>query len=133
MYSAIDIARYIIWYCKSHGYTISNLKLQKILYFVQAEFLGHCAAEALKEEEGVIRVFIRCSDEEARRWRIVEEYGIDAGKVGTVRKKFDRKRANYYYANTVKKWDDFKNYDLVLDSGKLGEEVCVRMLCALVE
>ena len=39
MYSAIDVAKYIIWYCKKKGYSISNLKLQKILYFVQAHFL----------------------------------------------------------------------------------------------
>lgn len=39
MYDALDIAEYIIWYCESKGKPISNLKLQKILYFVQAEFL----------------------------------------------------------------------------------------------
>lgn len=39
MYSAIDVARYIIDHCNRNGQTISNLKLQKILYFIQAEFL----------------------------------------------------------------------------------------------
>ncbi len=39
MYRASDIARYIIERCKETNRTISNLKLQKILYFVQAEFL----------------------------------------------------------------------------------------------
>lgn len=39
MYSALKIARYIIWWCNINGYSISNLKLQKILYFVQAQFL----------------------------------------------------------------------------------------------
>lgn len=39
MYSAIDIAKYIILFCKENGYSISNLKLQKLLYFVQAQFL----------------------------------------------------------------------------------------------
>lgn len=39
MYRALDIARYIIERCSSTNKTISNLKLQKILYFVQAEFL----------------------------------------------------------------------------------------------
>lgn len=39
MKRALDIANYIIWYCGQKGYSISNLKLQKILYFVQAEFL----------------------------------------------------------------------------------------------
>lgn len=39
MYSALLIAKYIISRCNELGRSISNLKLQKILYFVQAEFL----------------------------------------------------------------------------------------------
>lgn len=39
MYSASSIARYIIQRCDEQNRSISNLKLQKILYFVQAEFL----------------------------------------------------------------------------------------------
>lgn len=39
MYRALSVARYIIERCHSQNRSISNLKLQKILYFVQAEFL----------------------------------------------------------------------------------------------
>lgn len=39
MYRALSIARYIIERCNAQNQAISNLKLQKILYFVQAEFL----------------------------------------------------------------------------------------------
>lgn len=39
MYSALDVARYIIWHCQEKSYAINNLKLQKVLYFVQAQFL----------------------------------------------------------------------------------------------
>lgn len=39
MYRAKDIARYIINYSNKTGYCISNLKLQCLLYFVQAYFL----------------------------------------------------------------------------------------------
>lgn len=39
MYSALSVAHYIIDYCNEQGKGISNLKLQKLLYFVQAEFL----------------------------------------------------------------------------------------------
>lgn len=39
MYRALDVARYIIKRCHMQQKSISNLKLQKILYFVQAEFL----------------------------------------------------------------------------------------------
>lgn len=39
MYNASLIAKYIINYSNSKGKSVSNLRLQKILYFVQAEFL----------------------------------------------------------------------------------------------
>lgn len=39
LYNVLDISRYIINYSNQKGYGISNLKLQKILYFVQAYFL----------------------------------------------------------------------------------------------
>lgn len=38
-YSACDVAEYIIYYSHSIGESVSNLKLQKLLYFVQGEFL----------------------------------------------------------------------------------------------
>lgn len=41
MYNVLDISRYIIDYShQKEGYGISNLKLQKLLYFVQAYFLA---------------------------------------------------------------------------------------------
>ena len=39
VYAALDVAKYIIAYCKKNHKPVSNLKLQKILYFVQAQFL----------------------------------------------------------------------------------------------
>lgn len=40
MISALDVARYIINYSNERNYSISNLKLQKLLYFVQAYYLA---------------------------------------------------------------------------------------------
>lgn len=52
MYSALSVAKHIIRRCDKLGRTISNLKLQKILYFVQAEFLVNahkpCFNEAIE-------------------------------------------------------------------------------------
>lgn len=39
MYSALNMAKYIIDKCTKDRYPISNLQLQKILYYVQREFL----------------------------------------------------------------------------------------------
>lgn len=39
IYNVLDICRYIINYSNKRDYGVSNLKLQKLLYFVQAYFL----------------------------------------------------------------------------------------------
>lgn len=38
-YKVLDVCRHIINYSNKHDYGISNLKLQKVLYFIQAYFL----------------------------------------------------------------------------------------------
>lgn len=50
MKNAIAVSRYVIQYCKAHNYSISNLKLQKILYFIQAEFLVSLGRPCFPEE-----------------------------------------------------------------------------------
>lgn len=49
-YCVDDVARYIINYCHDRKYIISNLKLQKILYFVQAKFLTETTYPCFSEE-----------------------------------------------------------------------------------
>lgn len=39
MYNVLDVCRHVINYSNDKDYGISNLKLQKILYFIQAYFL----------------------------------------------------------------------------------------------
>ena len=56
MYSVLDIARFIINYANRRGFVISNLKLQKILYFVQAFFLVNSHGNT------------PCFDEEIEAW-----------------------------------------------------------------
>lgn len=95
-------------------------------------FLGHCACETLKEREGAVKVFIRCTDPEQKRNRIINEYGISPADAESTRKWFDKKRSSYYYSNTGKKWNDFSEYDIVLDSAKLGISGCVGALKGII-
>ena len=50
MYPVSLIAKYIIHYSASQSKTVSNLRLQKILYFVQAEFLVSKKEPCFEEE-----------------------------------------------------------------------------------
>lgn len=39
IYRVLDVSRYVIQYSNEKKYRVSNLKLQKLLYFIQASFL----------------------------------------------------------------------------------------------
>lgn len=105
--------------------------IRKSAYDGPAVYLGHCASEALKKFD-VLKVFIRCSNDEEKAKRIAEDYNIPEREIEKTRKRFDNKRSRYFYANTAKKWEDMSNYDVVLDSGVIGIDGCVAALKALI-
>ena len=94
-------------------------------------FVGHCASEALKDEDGVLKVFIRANTD-FKRDRVVSEYGIAEKDAESTCRRFDKKRSTYYTFNTSKKWDDMTNYHMVLDSSALGIDGCVDAIAALL-
>lgn len=49
-YDVLDVSRYVIDYSNKMDYGISNLKLQKVLYFVQAYFLIQTGHSCFKEK-----------------------------------------------------------------------------------
>ena len=72
---------------EGHVFVEEQFEIQKIAKRGKAIFLGHCVSEALKDETGVIKVFIRCSDDKEKQIRIIEEYGIEKSEVenGSIR------------------------------------------------
>jgi cytidylate kinase len=113
-------------------FVAEQTEIQKLAKQRNAIFLGHCASEALKEESGVVKVFIHCSDKQMKQERIIKDYGIKKSEADSVRERFDKKRSHYYYVNTNCKWKDFSNYDVVLDSAKIGIDGCVSVLEGLL-
>lgn len=111
------------------------LEQQKLIreYAMQgpAIFVGRCAASAL-ESQNVLKVYVH-ADADSRRRRTITEYGIPENMADSTMAKYDKKRRNYYLVNTGKKWRDWSNYDIVLDSGKLGLDACVRIIQAAME
>ena len=91
--------------------------------------LGRCADDILRES-GIetLNVFIH-ADDLHRAVRISEMTGItNATELQKLMAKKDSSRRNYYEHYTHKKWGDSHNYDLTLDSGKLGVDLCVQMI-----
>lgn len=116
---------------EGHIFVAEQNEIKNLAATGPAIFIGHCASEALKERK-ILKVFIRCSDEAEKKKRIAEDYGIQPANIDSTRKRFDNKRSRYYFANTAKKWEDLKNYDIVLDSAKLGIDGCVDILKSIL-
>jgi uncharacterized phage-associated protein len=49
LYNVLDVCRYVINYSNDKDYGISNLKLQKVLYFIQAYFLISTPEQCFRE------------------------------------------------------------------------------------
>lgn len=107
---------------------------QKVITELAAEgpaiFVGHCASEALRNKSGVLHVFIRSATAD-KRTRILEDYHIPASEADATMRRYDKKRSNYYFINTARRWTDNDNYDLILDSGKLKIPGCAAAIAGI--
>lgn len=94
--------------------------------------IGRCADYVLKDYDNVLSVFIHaprdyCMEQAAKKVsmppRELEKYIT----------KTDKRRAEYYKFYTGREWTDARNYDLCLDSSKLGFERCVEEIRAYIK
>lgn len=94
--------------------------------------IGRCADYVLKQDYDLLRIFIY-ADIDYRADRIVREYGESNVKPEKRLKEKDKRRAAYYEIYTDQKFGDPKNYDICLNSGKLGLEECAEIIAGLYQ
>ena len=87
-------------------------------------FVGRCADHILAGMEKLVRVFVY-ADMDARVKRIREKgYYEDSEIVKNIRR-MDKERRDYHRYYTGKDWECFDNYDLILNSARIGTDGCV--------
>lgn len=92
--------------------------------------IGRCSDIIV--EDG-FHIFI-CAPLKQRVERMLRiEPGSDAKKMESRIRKIDRKRKDYYQFYSGNEWGSPKNYDLSLNSGRLGIDRCVEMIAAALE
>ncbi|MGF7011486.1 cytidylate kinase [Lachnospiraceae bacterium PF1-22] len=83
--------------------------------------VGRCADFILKDYDNVIRIFIY-ADEEFNFNRAMERNSMTEGEMRKYIAKRNKYRGDYYKHYTGRDWHDARQYDLCLNSGKLGFE-----------
>ena len=94
--------------------------------------IGRCADYVLKDFDNVLSVFIHapkdfCIEQAAKKHSMSEK------ELERFIAKTDKKRADYYKYYTGREWTDARNYDLCLNSSKLGFERCVEEIKAYMK
>lgn len=94
--------------------------------------VGRCADYVLRDQENVLNVFVK-ADTQQRIKRITRLYGADPIKAEEIIRKADKQRAAYYNYFATGTWGDVSNYDLCVDTGRLGINGCVELICKCIE
>ena len=94
--------------------------------------VGRASGYILREKENSLRVFIY-ADHDKRVQRAIEREGIQKAEAENALKKNDKRRSGFYQSVTDWEWGNPKYYELYMDSGKLGMELCIRLLAAAVK
>lgn len=94
--------------------------------------IGRCADFVLKDYDNVLSVFVHapkdfCLEQAAKK------HSMNERELERFVAKIDKERAEYYSYHTGRDWTDARNYDLCLDSSKLGFEKCVEEIKAYMK
>ena len=89
--------------------------------------VGRCSEHILKEYKGLVSIFV-LGDMEEKVKRIMEREQVDRIQAEESIEHHDRKRKTYHNHFCRGKWGDSRNYDLSINSSKLGIETTIDIL-----
>lgn len=94
--------------------------------------IGRCADYVLKEYDNVLSVFIHAPEDFCME-QAAKKHSMNQKELERFIHKTDKHRADYYKYHTGREWTDARNYDLCLDSSKLGFERCTEEIMAYIQ
>lgn len=94
--------------------------------------VGRCADYVLRDYPNVISVFIH-ADREFCLEQAMERNSMSLKEMQRFIEKTDKYRGDFYKYYTGHEWSDARNYDLCLNSGKLGFQKCVEEIKAYMK
>lgn len=90
--------------------------------------IGRCADFILKDKSDIIKVFVYSSDKQFKVERKVKLENLTEKEAVEKIKSVDKQRADYYNHFTSLNWGDKENYDICLDTSRLGVEQTIDII-----
>lgn len=95
-------------------------------------FIGRCADFVLKDNPDRISVFVHAPLDYCIE-RGLERKSMTPKEMENFIHRTDKTRGDFYKYHTGKEWTDARNYDLCLDSSKLGFDKCVEAIKSYID
>lgn len=119
------ISRNVRGYSNSPEENIANLQFEYLQKKAKEGksfvVVGRCAEAILKNYDCLVSMFI-LADKECKVNRVKEIRGISAQEAEAVMQRHDKKRKEYHNYYCTGKWGDSRNYDISINSSRLGIE-----------
>lgn len=106
--------------------------IKKLAKTQSCVIIGRAADFVLKDYANVVSVFVHGS-EEFNLARAMEQNSMTEEEMKKFIVRTDKYRADFYRHYTGREWTDARNYDLCLNSSKLGFEKCVEEIRAYIK
>lgn len=97
-----------------------------------AVIIGRCGSHILRAFPNHISIFLH-ADLESREGRIKKLYNISQEVSSKMITKSDRERSRYHHKITGKEWTDARQYDLSIDTSKIGIDNSVQFILKCLE
>lgn len=94
--------------------------------------VGRCAETVLKNHPAVISIFV-LGDKEEKLKRIMKLHELSSDEAKKLIKEKDSKRKKYHNSYCDIKWGDSRNYELCINSSKLGIDGTAKFLIDYVD
>ncbi len=94
--------------------------------------VGRCAQWVLRDYDNLIRVFV-AADFDTKVERIMEHENVGKEEAEKIVLKNDKKRAKYFEYYTGLTWKDADNYDIMIDSAKIGVDGSAKIIRDFVD
>lgn len=90
-------------------------------------FVGRCADYILRDHDDLVSVFI-LGDMDERLKCLERRQGLDETEARKMIKEVDKDRSSFYRYYSDQTWGDAQNYDMCINSSKLGVEGTVQVI-----
>jgi len=128
--------RKVSGYSSSPEENIANMQFEYIRRMAEEGksfvIVGRCAETKLRDFPALISIFVLGRKEEKIK-RVMEKFNLDEDSAKQLMQREDWKKKSYHNYYCKGKWGDARNYDLTVDSGRLGVDRTVDFLADYIK